>query len=101
MGPFRWIVATLLVAAFLLLSVANWTMVPFLLPQGKQVMVPLPMVIGVAFVAGWLPTWLSQLATAAMLRRRLERAERLLAERQEAPPVAPLHLPPPAEASEV
>lgn len=79
---FRWITAGLLVAVFLLLSVANWTLVPFLLPQGRQVMVPLPLIIAIAFVAGWLPTLLSQLATASMLRRKLERAERLLAERE-------------------
>jgi len=86
MSMFRWIIAGLLVAIFLLLSVANWTMVPFLLPQGRQVMVPLPLIIAIAFLAGWLPTWLSQLATATMLRRKLERAERLLADQQTLPP---------------
>jgi len=92
---FRWITAGLLVAIFLLLSVANWTLVPFLMPQGRQIMVPLPLIIAIAFVAGWLPTWLSQLATAAMLRRKLERAESLLAERETpdypAPPEPPLN----------
>jgi uncharacterized integral membrane protein len=89
MGPFRWIIAALLVTAFLLLSVANWTLVPFLLPQGRQVMVPLPIIIAIAFLAGWLPTWLSQLATASRLRRRLERTEQLLADKHSPPPSDP------------
>ena len=89
MGPFRWIIAALLVTAFLLLSVANWTLVPFLLPQGRQIMVPLPLIIAIAFLAGWLPTWLTQLATATRLRRRLERTEQLLADRHSPPPSDP------------
>jgi uncharacterized integral membrane protein len=85
MSGLRWIIAIAVVAVFLLLSVANWTLVPFLLPQGRQVMVPLPLMIAAAFVAGWLPTWLSHLATAAVLRRKLERAERQLAEHSRPP----------------
>ena len=80
LGVFRLVIAALLATAFLLLSVANWTLVPFLLPQGRQVMVPLPLVIAIAFLAGWLPTWLAHVATTTRLRRRLERAEQRLAD---------------------
>jgi uncharacterized integral membrane protein len=84
-GPFRLVIAAMLATAFLLLSVANWRLVPFLLPQGREVMLPLPLIIAIAFLAGWLPTWLAQLATTASLRRRLERAEQMLADRTDPP----------------
>jgi uncharacterized integral membrane protein len=78
----RVVLVVLVGAAFLLLSVANWSLVPFLLPDGRSVQVPLPMIIAGAFLAGWLPTWLSGLASRAMMKRKLERAERLLIESQ-------------------
>ncbi|WP_439533898.1 lipopolysaccharide assembly protein LapA domain-containing protein [Polymorphobacter sp.] len=86
----RWIILVAVVALFLLLSVANWTLVPFLLPQGHEVMIPLPLIIAAAFLAGWLPTWLSHLATTTRLRRKLERQERQLADYHRPPaPVPP------------
>jgi len=85
----RVIVLVAVIAAFLLLSVANWTLVPFLLPQGRQVMIPLPLLIAAAFMAGWLPTWISQQAITLRLRRKLERAERQLAEFNRPPPPPP------------
>jgi uncharacterized integral membrane protein len=98
MTGLRWIIIIALVAVFLLLSVANWTMVPFLLPQGRPVMIPLPLIIAAAFIAGWLPTWLSHLANATRLRRKLDRAERQIAEYTRvpvSPPAPPPTLPPP------
>ncbi len=72
----RWALILAVAFLFLLLSVANWTLVPFLLPQGRAVQVPLPLIISGAFVAGWLPTWLSHLAARTVWKRRIERAER-------------------------
>lgn len=90
----RAILVVLVAVAFLLLSVANWSLVPFLLPDGRSVQVPLPLIIAAAFVAGWLPTWLSGLASRTMMKHRLERAERMLHEAQDlrhpvSPPVSP------------
>lgn len=90
----RAILVVLVAVAFLLLSVANWSLVPFLLPDGRSVQVPLPLIIAGAFLVGWLPTWLSGLASRTMMKHRLERAERMLREAQEvrhpvAPPISP------------
>lgn len=88
MNWLRILLVVLVAGLFLLLSVANWTLVPFLLPDGRSVQVPLPLIIAAAFLAGWLPTWLAGAATRTMLRHRLERAERQVREVQ-GRPVAP------------
>ncbi len=72
----RWILLTAMAVAFLLLAVANWTPVPFRMPDGVIVSVQLPVLLAIAFVAGWLPTWLVGLAGRAALRRRLAKYER-------------------------
>ncbi len=72
----RWIMLTALLVAFLLLSVANWTPVPFRLPDGVVISIRLPLLLGLAFVAGWLPTWLYHLGALASLRRKAAKASR-------------------------
>lgn len=70
----RWILAIALALAFLMLALANWTPVPFHLPNGEVVNPPLPVLLVAAFVAGWLPTWLVLLGTKAQLTRKLAKA---------------------------
>ena len=70
----RWILATALAVAFLLLAVANWTQVPFRLPDGTIVNIHLPLLLAAAFVAGWLPTWLILVGTRAQHNRKLAKA---------------------------
>lgn len=70
----KWILITALAVAFLLLAVANWTPVPFRLPDGSMINIHLPLLLAAAFVAGWLPTWLVHLGTKAQLKRRLAKA---------------------------
>ncbi len=89
----RWAVAAALAMAFLLLSVANWTPVPFRLPDGAMVNLPLPLLLIAAFLAGWLPTWLYHLAARATWTRRLSRAGKA----PEAAPAPPAGLPPQAQ----
>lgn len=72
----RWVLLTALAVAFLLLAIANWTPVPFRMPDGVIISVQLPVLLAIAFVAGWLPTWLIHLGTRAQLRRKLLRYER-------------------------
>jgi hypothetical protein len=43
--------------AFVLLSVSNWTLVDFVLPDGSPASVPLPLLLAAAFLAGVIPTW--------------------------------------------
>lgn len=71
MNIVRWVLVTALAMAFLLLSVANWTPVPFRLPDGAMISVPLPLLLAAAFVAGWLPTWLLMVGTRTRLKRKL------------------------------
>jgi uncharacterized integral membrane protein len=70
----KWVLMTALALAFLMLAVANWTPVPFRLPNGSMVIVQLPVLLAGAFAAGWLPTWLIHLATKTQLKRRLAKA---------------------------
>lgn len=76
MNILRWIAITALLMAFLLLSVANWTPVPFRLPDGAMISAPLPVLLAIAFTAGWLPTWLFHLGTKSTLQRKINRYER-------------------------
>lgn len=76
MAVVRWIVITALAVGFLLMSVANWTLVPFHLPDGGIEPVRLPLLLAAAFVAGWLPTWLVHIAAVAGWKRRLAKAGR-------------------------
>ena len=66
----RWIMLTALFFVFLMLSVANWTPVTFELPDGAKISLRLPLLLGAAFVAGWLPTWLYHLGAMASFKRR-------------------------------
>ena len=89
----RWVLVTALLMAFLLLSIANWTPVPFRLPAGTMINVRLPLLLGAAFVAGWLPTWLVHMGTKAQFNRKLSRATfgtAPIAEPRPAPPPLPI-----------
>jgi hypothetical protein len=77
MAILRWIMLTALLVAFLLLSVANWTPVPFRLPDGAVISIRLPLLLGLAFVAGWLPTWLYHLGAMASFKRKAARIGRI------------------------
>lgn len=76
MTVLRWILITALLVAFLLLAVANWTPVPFRLPDGATINIRLPLLLAAAFIAGWLPTWLVHLGSKSAWKRRLAKAER-------------------------
>jgi uncharacterized integral membrane protein len=71
MNIVRWVLVTAVTMAFLLLSVANWTPVPFRLPDGAMISLPLPILLVGAFLAGWLSTWLMMIGTRTRLRRKL------------------------------
>lgn len=89
----RWILLAALAMAFILLSVANWTPVPFRLPDGEMVNMPLPLLLGAAFIAGWLPTWLFHIGAKANWKRKLAKSARGI---EDARPVAMPYAPPPA-----
>jgi uncharacterized integral membrane protein len=71
MNILRWVLFAALAMAFLLLSVANWTPVPFRLPDGVMINPPLPILLGIAFIAGWLPTWLIHIGAKVSWKRKL------------------------------
>ncbi len=76
MSILRWILLTALAVAFLLLAVANWTPVPFRLPDGAMVNIRLPLLLALAFIAGWLPTWLLHIGAKSTWKRKLAKIER-------------------------
>jgi uncharacterized integral membrane protein len=89
MNIVRWILATALAVSFLLLAVANWTPVPFRMPDGAMVNIRLPVLLGIAFVAGWLPTWLIHLGSKATWKRKLARTGTLESRPSPTPPATP------------
>ncbi|WP_017669378.1 hypothetical protein [Sandarakinorhabdus sp. AAP62] len=57
MAIFRWVFVAAIAVIFILLAVSNWTLVDFILPDGTPTAVPLPLLLGGAFLAGVIPTW--------------------------------------------
>ncbi len=86
----RWILLTALAVAFLLLAVANWTPVPFRLPDGAIISVQLPVLLAIAFIAGWLPMWLILVGARANWKRKLARFERDFDDLRGPPPASTL-----------
>ena len=78
MKALRLILFGVVLALFLLFAYSNWTPVPIVLPDGAKAMTPLPVVVFVAFLLGWLPVLLLHLAARASWRRRTAKVERLL-----------------------
>ncbi len=76
MTIFRWMVATALLVAFVMLAIANWTPVEFHMPNGSVSFIRLPLLLAAAFVAGWLPTWLVHIGARSGWKRRIAKAER-------------------------
>jgi uncharacterized integral membrane protein len=68
-----WVLIAVLVALF---ARANWTPITLNLWNDIQADTKLPILMLVAFVLGWLPTWLILRARIWSLRRRLDAMER-------------------------
>lgn len=78
MKALRLVLFGIVLALFALFSYSNWTPVPVVLPAGDRALVPLPLVVLVAFILGWLPVLLLHLAARSSWRRRNAKVERLL-----------------------
>jgi uncharacterized integral membrane protein len=68
-----WVLIAVLVALF---ARANWTPITLNLWNDIQADTKLPVLMLVAFLLGWLPTWLILRARIWSLRRRLDAMER-------------------------
>lgn len=77
MGYIRWVFVGLMLALFVLLSISNWTLVDFILPDGTPKAVPLPMLLGGAFLAGVIPTWIWHVLLRPMAESRRARPPRV------------------------
>jgi lipopolysaccharide assembly protein A len=75
-----WVLVAVLVVLF---AKANWIAVPVTLWANLQADIKLPVLLLIAFLLGWLPTWLIHRARLWTLNRRLDAFER-----QRAAPVA-------------
>ncbi len=78
MRALRLVLFGIVLALFALFAFSNWTPVSIVLPEGDRALVPLPAVVFVAFLLGWLPVLLLHLAARASWRRRTAKVERLL-----------------------
>ncbi len=58
MAMVRWVFLAAMAVLFILLAVSNWTLVDFILPDGTPTALPLPLLLGIAFLAGVIPTWI-------------------------------------------
>lgn len=82
----RTLLWVLVAAALSIFAAANWNDVTIALWGGLLVTIKLPFLLLLAFIAGWLPTWL-------IMRGKLWRARRLGPDGSAGTPVPP---PPPA-----
>ncbi len=99
-----WVILAVVAVVF---AFNNWTVVALSLWGGMVVEAKLPVLLLLAFLTGLLPTWLVLQARRWRLRRRLDAAERALAELRGAavdpaaggamatPPPAPVPIPAP------
>ncbi len=78
MKALRLILFGIVLALFVLFAYSNWTLVDIVLPNGSAAKTPLPVIVFIAFLLGWLPVLLLYLASRASWRRRLAKVERLL-----------------------
>ena len=68
-----WVLVAVLVVLF---AKANWTPVRVILWANLEADIKLPVLLLVAFLLGWLPTWLIHRARLWTLNRRLDAFER-------------------------
>ena len=86
-----WVLVAVLVVLF---ATRNWTPVTISLWANLQADIKLPVLLLIAFLLGWMPTWLIHRARLWTLNRRLDAFER-----QRATPV-PAEAPPPVSADD-
>jgi uncharacterized integral membrane protein len=77
MAIFRWVFVAVMAILFVLLAVSNWTLVDFILPDGTPKAVPLPVLLGGAFLAGVIPTWLWHVLLRPLAESRRVRPARV------------------------
>jgi len=87
-----WVLVAVLVVLF---AKGNWTPVRLSLWANLEADIKLPVLLLIAFLLGWLPTWLIHRARLWTLNRRLDAFER-----QRAAPVAAGAPPAPADDTE-
>ncbi|WP_445192661.1 hypothetical protein ACT009_01605 [Sphingomonas sp. Tas61C01] len=79
-----------------LFTYGNWTSVPLQLWSGMEALVKLPFLLLIAFLLGFLPTYVYNRAVRWRLRQRLNATERSLAEaRAVVAPTPPAYIPAP------
>ena len=80
-----WVVLAVVAVIF---AFNNWTQVTIMLWGGLRADAKLPVLLFVAFLIGLVPMFILYRATRWSLRRRLDNAERSLAELRGLPPIA-------------
>jgi uncharacterized integral membrane protein len=80
-----WVLVAVLVVLF---ATRNWTPVTISLWANLQADIKLPVLLLIAFLVGWLPTWLIHRARLWTATRRLDAYERQRTEIAPPPPAA-------------
>ena len=82
-----------------LFTYGNWTSVPLQLWSGMEALVKLPFLLLLAFLLGFLPTYIYHRAVRWRMRQRLTTTERSLAEARIVVPAPPAFTPAPVVAT--
>lgn len=85
----RWVFLAVMAALFILLAVSNWTLVDFVLPDGTPKALPLPLLLGAAFLAGVIPTWIWHVLLRPLAESRRVRPARIEQAHVAAPVASP------------
>jgi uncharacterized integral membrane protein len=85
----RWVFLAVMAALFILLAVSNWTLVDFVLPDGTPKALPLPLLLGAAFLAGVIPTWIWHVLLRPLAESRRVRPARVEQAHVAAPVASP------------
>lgn len=89
MAMVRWVFLAAMAVLFILLAVSNWTLVDFVLPDGTPTTLPLPLLLGIAFLAGVIPTWIWHVLLRPLAKSRRVRPGRVEKAQVAAPAASP------------
>ena len=89
MAIVRWVFLAVMAVLFILLAVSNWTLVDFVLPDGTPAALPFPQLLGIAFLAGLISTWIWHVLLRPLAESRRVRPARVEHAQVAAPVTSP------------
>ena len=89
MAIVRWVFLAVVAVLFILLAVSNWILVDFVLPDGTPAALPFPLLLGIAFLAGVISTWIWHVLLRPLAESRRVRPARVEHAQVAAPVTSP------------